>query len=94
MHLIAVPLFVVAHFFLIAGVLNPDGATLFWALGALLLSLLLQMRGHALEENHAPPFRDARDCVRRIYAEQFINFRQFVISGQWYVSWKIRVGYH
>ena len=88
-HLFAVPLFVVGNVLLVAGVVFdlwlPIAAIL-----CIVVSLALQKFGHSLEENLVPPFAGPRDFLRRIYAEQFCNFWRFLLSGQWYASFKAR----
>ena len=84
-HLFAVPLFVVGHAMLIAGIFI-DLRLLVVALLCIAVSLVVQKFGHSLEQNPVHPFADSRDFVRRIYAEQFYNFWRFLFSGQWYAS--------
>ena len=88
-HLFAVPLFVVGNVLLVAGVVFdlwlPIAAIL-----CIVVSLALQKFGHSLERNQPPPFAGSRDFLRRIYAEQFCNFWRFLLSGQWYASFKAR----
>lgn len=90
-HLVAVPLFVAGHGLLGAAVVGRAG----WAVPGLLgivASLALQKRGHALEQQPSIPFASRRDFVRRIYAEQFINFWRFLLGGQWYASFRASGG--
>jgi len=88
-HLFAVPLFVIGHFLLIAGVILN-----FWILSAgilsVIISLLLQNFGHSLEANKVHPFTGWRDVLRRLYAEQFCNFWRFLFSGHWLKSFRAR----
>ncbi|MBL6751151.1 MAG: terminase [Nevskia sp.] len=83
-HILAVPLFWVGAVnfvvpLVFAGLVHALGGAL--AMG---LSLFLQGRGHALEEQAPEPFQDLRDLLRRILAEQFVTFPRFVLSGGWY----------
>jgi hypothetical protein len=88
-HLFAVPLFVVGNVLLvIGGVFNFR--LLIAAILCVVVSLALQKFGHSLEENPVLPFAGPRDYVRRICAEQFCNFWRFLLSGQWYASFKAR----
>ena len=84
-HIVAVPLFVIGHILLLAGILtNP-----WWLVAgivSIVVSLAAQKAGHALEPNQVPSFTGARDFLRRLYAEQFCNFWRFLFSGQWYAS--------
>ncbi|MGH8750788.1 MAG: terminase [Burkholderiales bacterium] len=88
-HLFAVPLFVFAHFLLIAGIL-VDSWLLVAAIVSIVVSLVLQKFGHSLERNQVFPFAGPRDFLRRLYAEQFCNFWRFLFSGQWYANFKAR----
>jgi hypothetical protein len=92
-HLVAVPMFVAGHVFLIVG------AILSWwlvaiALASILGSLILQGMGHSLERQQVPPFTGLRDFLRRLYAEQFCNFWRFLGSGQWYAHFQSRNDAH
>jgi hypothetical protein len=85
-HFFAVPLFVVGHVLLIAGIFIES-----WFLVALLciaVSLVAQKFGHSLEQDPVHPFAGPCDFLRRVYAEQFCNFWRFLFSGQWYASFK------
>jgi hypothetical protein len=86
-HIVAVPLFVIGHILLFAGILISP-----WFLVAAILSivasLMAQKAGHSMERNQVPPFTGARDFLRRLYAEQFCNFWRFLFSGQWYASFR------
>jgi hypothetical protein len=37
-----------------------------------------------MEANPPAPFKDAREFVRRVVAEQFVTFPRFVLSGGWW----------
>ena len=88
-HLVAVPLFVVGHVVVLAGILF--GAWLLLAgLACIVVSLLLQKVGHAMERTQVVPFLGPRDFARRLYAEQFCNYWRFLFSGQWFASFKAR----
>lgn len=88
-HIVAVPVMWVAAvqafgalLLLLIGVPGAF-AMLFWAAVLIALSLFAQARGHALEAIEPEKFADAGDFVRRLAAEQFINFPRFVLSGHW-----------
>ncbi len=86
-HVFAVPLFVIGHFLIIAGIIF-NLWLLVVALLCIAVSLLLQRYGHSLERNQPPPFSGSRDFLRRLYAEQFCNFWRFLVAGHWYGSFK------
>jgi uncharacterized membrane protein YGL010W len=51
--------------------------------GALLMvvALVAQGRGHRIERERPKPFRGFSDFVARFFAEQWITFPRFVLSG-------------
>jgi hypothetical protein len=82
-HILAVPLFVLASLSLLGALLRLAILNALVA-GALLgLSLFLQGKGHALEKSAPVPSQGGADFLRRILAEQFITFPRFVVSGGW-----------
>lgn len=84
-HIVAVPLFVLGHVLIVAGILgNP-----WWfvvGIPGVAVSLAAQKFGHSLEGDRVPPFTGTKDFLRRMYAEQFCNFWRFLLSGRWYAS--------
>jgi hypothetical protein len=52
--------------------------------GALLVSVVVQGRGHRRERETPTPFAGAGDFVTRLLAEQWVTFPRFVLSGGWY----------
>ena len=50
--------------------------------------MLIQGRGHAMEETKPVPFRSALDVTARIFAEQWITFPRYVLSGAFGRAWK------
>ena len=86
-HIVAVPLFVLGHVLLVAGLIINlwllAGAAL-----SIVVSLAAQRYGHSLEHNQVHAFTGAGDFLRRLYAAQFCNFWRFLFSGQWYASFK------
>ena len=87
LHVLTVPLFQL-------GTLAPLIALLTgapWpALGALALPLAMaaQARGHALEARSPEPFTGPLNVVGRIFAEQWITFPRFVLSGGLARAWR------
>ena len=81
------PLFVLGHVLLVVGILIEPWL-LVAAILSIVVSLVAQKVGHSLERNQVPPFTGAGDFLRRLYAEQFCNFWRFLLSGQWYASFK------
>jgi len=82
-HMIAVPAFMAGVLAALVQVLQMRwfGAAIsaFVALAA----FALQGIGHRRESQAPEPFAGPGDFVARIFAEQFITFPRFVLSGQW-----------
>src|ERR1700704_1193517 len=81
-HVFAVPVFVLGHFLLLAGLVFRWWLTIVGLL-CIIVSTMLQGFGHSMEQQKVPAFTGPRDFVRRLYAEQFCNFWRFssVASG-------------
>ncbi len=86
-HIVAVPMFVGGHALLI-GSLAATGWLAVAGASCIVVALVLQSRGHSLEQQPVHPFEGPRDFVRRLYAEQFCNFWRFLFSGGWFASLK------
>jgi hypothetical protein len=52
------------------------------------LAVALQGRGHAVERTSPAPFRGPLDVVARLFAEQWITFPRFVLSGGFARAWR------
>lgn len=90
LHIIAVPLFILAALTLLSGLFSLNPVTLLLGLIGIVASLAIQGRGHKLEEQAPEPFTDRKDAVSRLLAEQFITFPRFVASGEWWRAWRNR----
>jgi uncharacterized membrane protein YGL010W len=82
LHIATVPAFWMGNIALVAAPFVS------WALAPLgvlvmLAVLALQGRGHAREGARPAPFRDKADIIARLFAEQWITFPRFIISGGW-----------
>ena len=82
-HIVAVPLFVLGHVLVLAGVLVVWWLPIVGAL-CIIISIAAQGFGHSLERQQVHPFTGPRDFLRRLYAEQFYKFWRFLVTGQWY----------
>lgn len=82
-HIAMVPLFVLGVVYAI--VAGFQGRWLAAGLSLLLpvLSIAAQGAGHKKEPNAPLPFDGPADFVKRIFAEQFVRFPKFVLSGRW-----------
>jgi hypothetical protein len=82
-HIIAVPAFDLSWVAFVAAVAarSPVAAAASVAVAA--AAFAAEGRGHAIEPERPVPFAGPRDVVTRIFAEQFITFPRFVLSGGW-----------
>ncbi len=82
-HLFAVPLFIAAMFGIAIAVFQFSLLLGAISLAAAILSLVLQKKGHALEENQPPTFAGIWYFLCRLLVEQFITFPRFLFTGEW-----------
>ncbi len=80
-HLFAVPVFVLGHIVLFLALLNLDYRLALLGLGLAAFSMIVQGRGHKLENSPPDAFDGPGDFVRRIYAEQFYRYWRFLLNG-------------
>ncbi len=57
-------------------------------LGAMLAAVALQGRTHKLEKVPPAPFRGPRDVLARLFAEQWVTFPRYVLSGEFARAWR------
>ena len=84
LHIIAVPLFIVATVLALYAVVRLSLFGLVVSIPCLIVSLIIQGRGHKLEPVRPEPFKSGFDFVCRIFAEQWITFPRFVLTGGWF----------
>jgi hypothetical protein len=77
LHLIAVPLFIVAFLLIVSGVFSLSLASVAIGVIGILAALGLQRHGHSLEAQASEPFSDRKDAVTRLLVEQFLTFPRF-----------------
>ena len=82
-HIVAVPLFQLATLGLIGALLGRSATAAVIAVGAMVLALVLQGRGHRREAEAPTPFAGAPDFASRFVVEQWVTFPRFVLSGGW-----------
>jgi hypothetical protein len=82
-HVFAVPAFVASFFSLVThlAMMRWGGACI--SLGAMIVAFAVQGIGHKGEASPPIPFEGPGDAVTRIFAEQFITFWRFLLSGRW-----------
>ena len=94
LHLYAVPAFIAG---VLAAVLNLLALSVVGAAVCLVfaaLAFLVQGLGHRREAAAPVPFDGPGDALKRIFAEQFITFPRFVLSGGWMRNVTRRAGHH
>jgi 2-hydroxy-palmitic acid dioxygenase Mpo1-like len=82
-HLVAVPLFIVATLLAVYALIKFSLSALAGTTVSTLVSLILQGRGHKLEATAPEPFKGGLDFILRLFAEQWITFPRFVLTGGW-----------
>jgi len=87
LHLIAVPLFIVASLLLLGGLLGASLLPVVLGLIGLVAALALQRHGHKREEQRAAA---DQECLQELLLEQFVTFPRFIFSGAWWRAWKRR----
>ncbi|GAC1031165.1 DUF962 domain-containing protein [Pseudomonas sp. No.21] len=90
LHLLAVPLFIVATLVLLDGLFTLSVLNIALGVIGLAASLGLQSHGHRLEAEAPEPFADRKDAVGRLLTEQFVTFPRFFLSGAWWRNWRNR----
>lgn len=83
LHIVAIPLFLAGFLILLAGLLRLAPLPALSGLAAIIVSVVLQGRGHKMEPVAPVPFSSPFNGVARIFLEQWINFPRFVFSGGW-----------
>ena len=90
LHLIAVPLFIVAFLLIACGVFGLNLANFAIGVIGVIAALGLQRHGHTLEAQASEPFSDRKDAVSRLLVEQFLTFPRYVLSGGLWLAWRER----
>src|SRR5690606_36992421 len=82
-HIAAVPLFLVGNVALIVGLVGQAWVLAGGSLALMIVSMVLQGKGHGQEENPPEPFTSVGNAISRIFLEQWVTFPRFVLSGRW-----------
>ena len=87
LHLLTVPLFQMGT---MAVLLAPFSHLFFAVAGVASMSFAMtaQGQGHRLESTPPAPFNGPLDVVARIFAEQWITFPRFVLTGGFERAWR------
>ena len=87
-HIVTVPLVWIAALQIIGGLmlmLIGVGGLKAWLYAAILIGIALgaQAYGNGMEAIKPRPFTNAKDFAVNAFAEQFVTFPRFVLTGQW-----------
>ena len=83
LHIVAVPVFVVANIALVVAITRASWAGALVAVVIMVASIAAQGRGHTWEPVPPEPFSSPFNAVARIFCEQWLTFPRFVLSGGW-----------
>jgi hypothetical protein len=83
LHIVVVPLFLLGNVAVVAGLLRTSWTLAIAGAIAMVVSVVLQGRGHAQEPVPPEPFTSPVNAVSRIFLEQWVTFPRFVLSGGW-----------
>jgi hypothetical protein len=84
LHIVAVPLFLIANVALVRALLQGHWLGAVVPLVVMALSFAAQAVGHGKEANPSIPFSSPANAFGRIFVEQWITFPRYVLSGGWY----------
>ena len=84
LHIVAVPIFMSATLLAVYALVRLSLLALLAATFCFLISLIMQGRGHKLEVTQPEPFKGVFDFILRLFAEQWITFPRFVLTGGWF----------
>ncbi|MBC3882211.1 terminase [Undibacterium sp. LX40W] len=87
-HIFAVPLLLIANINLVWALTQSAWIHAIISAGLMLLSLVLQGKGHKIEETPSIPFSSPLNAISRLFVEQWINFPRFVVSGGWWQAFR------
>jgi hypothetical protein len=86
-HAVTNPLFLAGTCALVA---SPLTGVAFAVTGplAMIAAMAAQGRGHKLEQKPPVPFRGPGDLIARFFAEQWVTFPRFVLTGGFAAAWR------
>ena len=84
LHIVVVPLFLVANVLLVVALVRGWWWTAAVSAALMVVSVASQGRGHGKEAVPPEPFSGPLNTVSRIFLEQWITFPRFVLSGGWW----------
>jgi hypothetical protein len=84
LHIVTVPLFQIGTLIMLCAVITASGAAAAVGVVCMVGALAVQGQGHKLEPETPAPFDGPADFLTRFFAEQWVTFPRFVVSGGWY----------
>ena len=91
-HIVAVPVFDVSWLAFAGAVAARSPLAALASVAVAAAAFAAEGRGHAIEPERPIPFAGPLDVVTRIFAEQFITFPRFVLSGGWLRAYRAASG--
>jgi hypothetical protein len=82
-HAVAVPIFDAATIGVVASLIVRSPLAAVGCAALAVGAFAVQGRGHGMEAERPIPFSGPRNVLARVFAEQFITFPRFVLSGGW-----------
>jgi hypothetical protein len=82
-HVVAVPIFDAATIGVVASLVSRAPLAAVGCAALAVAAFAVQGRGHGMEAERPIPFSGPRNVLARVFAEQFITFPRFVLSGGW-----------
>jgi len=87
-HIVAVPMLLGANVSLLWSLLHMAWLGAGASLAIMIISLVLQGRGHKMEVTPSIPFSSPINAISRLFVEQWINFPRFVLTGGWWRAYQ------
>lgn len=91
LHGLTVPIFMLGNLALLAALPLASGWLALAGPLAMIGAMAIQGRGHRMEMQPPVPFRGPLDVFARIFAEQWVTFPRFVLSGGFARAWRSTV---
>ena len=83
LHIFAIPLFILANVLTVVAVVKLSLVLFAIAILGIIVSVIIQGRGHKLESVPPEPFTGPANFLGRLFFEQWVTFPRFVLSGGW-----------
>jgi hypothetical protein len=84
LHIVAVPTFIGATLATVGTLVSGHGVGALISMVLMAIAFGVQGAGHGREATRSIPFDGPSDAITRIFAEQFVTFPWFVLSGGWW----------